>query len=1013
MTWLVIAALAAWVTVLAGRIGRLRDQLQKLETKVSLLTGRVDETVEGAAAAPKPARAAKAVPVAPARPEPAREPARVAAQAEAATPPPSVVRETPAGPQARERLRAWLEENGLAWAGGAALALGGLFLVTYAAQRGVFTPPFRIGGAVLAGVVLLAVSEWLRRRAGEDERGHPLAAAVSAGAGAATLYGAAWASYWLYGFIGLGVAGGLMGMISLGLLALAFRHGAPLAVMAMLGAYLAPAVTGPERWAAPALTGYLALIAVTGYATMGARRWGEAGLATLVGATLWAVAGFLAEGYGRVAALALAPPALAIMAAEWRRRSADDLQPRGRRDLFVLQPTLAIVAAGLLILPLWLARPIETTLPTAAVAAAALLALSAAAMARRLAPAPVQVAGYVAAAGVLLVDDGAAIGSPAWTLALAAAAAGCGLVAALSSKDRASALWASGGPLTAFGLAFLAFHPAEGPLPWAPEAGCALLLAASATALARRSADPSKDLPLAVWIWTAGAAALVALGQASDPRLLPAAAAAAALAASALHVWLGWRGLAAVMLAAALTALATLTSPVLFEALSEGRLRWWGLALVVALSAGLTWAAAWHAGRSARPKESAEALSTGALLIALAGAFVLLRLWGSAGAVGGGVLDPFVEASVRSLLILAAGLTSAQAARADSSLIGRWRGQALLLIGLGHALIFQVALNPLVGWWDPRVAGPPILDSLFIGYLAPAALLAAATLKKVSRRRELLAAYAAGAGLLAALWPLMEARRLFQGPSLQAGLDLVGRAEAATYAVLLLLGARLVLWLGEEAGRRSWTISPFASQVVMLGRFAGWAALGIGLIVFAFGASPWWGPVTRPLAGLNATLLLFGLYAAGALAALSISPPAARLGDSLLDRASRMAVVAIVFVLATLLLRWGFRGFDMRPDQREAALETWAFSALWGVYGFGLLVYGAARRSNDLRAAGLVVLMITTAKIFLFDMARLDGVLRAASFLAVGALLLAAAVLVRRFSGGAVLGLGRPRPADG
>ena len=89
------------------------------------------------------------------------------------------------------------------------------------------------------------------------------------------------------------------------------------------------------------------------------------------------------------------------------------------------------------------------------------------------------------------------------------------------------------------------------------------------------------------------------------------------------------------------------------------------------------------------------------------------------------------------------------------------------------------------------------------------------------------------------------------------------------------------------------------------------------------------------------------------------------------------------------------------------SLETWAFSAAWGLYGFGLLVFGVARRSNDLRAAGLVALLATTAKIFLFDMARLEGVVRAGSFLAVGALLLAAAVLVRRLGGSASLPFGR------
>jgi uncharacterized membrane protein len=109
-------------------------------------------------------------------------------------------------------------------------------------------------------------------------------------------------------------------------------------------------------------------------------------------------------------------------------------------------------------------------------------------------------------------------------------------------------------------------------------------------------------------------------------------------------------------------------------------------------------------------------------------------------------------------------------------------------------------------------------------------------------------------------------------------------------------------------------------------------------------------------------------------------------------------VVLIAFALLNLITRFGFHGYDMRPTLSEASVETWAFSAVWGVYGFGLIVYGAGRRNADLRLAGLIALGATTAKIFLFDMARLDGVIRAGSFLAVGALLLGAAVVVRRLT---------------
>jgi uncharacterized membrane protein len=81
-------------------------------------------------------------------------------------------------------------------------------------------------------------------------------------------------------------------------------------------------------------------------------------------------------------------------------------------------------------------------------------------------------------------------------------------------------------------------------------------------------------------------------------------------------------------------------------------------------------------------------------------------------------------------------------------------------------------------------------------------------------------------------------------------------------------------------------------------------------------------------------------------------------------------------------------------------LETWALSGAWGVLGFGLLIYGVARKSNDLRGAGLILLLATTAKIFLLDMARLEGAVRAGSFLALGVLLAAAAVIVRRLTSG-------------
>jgi uncharacterized membrane protein len=140
--------------------------------------------------------------------------------------------------------------------------------------------------------------------------------------------------------------------------------------------------------------------------------------------------------------------------------------------------------------------------------------------------------------------------------------------------------------------------------------------------------------------------------------------------------------------------------------------------------------------------------------------------------------------------------------------------------------------------------------------------------------------------------------------------------------------------------------------------------------------------------------------------------PARRANDHVLLRGVRLAVVALAFALVNLAVRFIFRGYDMRLDVRDASLETWTFSAVWGLFGFGLLIYGVARRSNDLRGAGLVVMLVTLAKIFLFDMSRLDGVVRAGSFLAVGALLLGAAVLIRRLTSGSGAFVGLARRAE-
>ena len=73
-----------------------------------------------------------------------------------------------------------------------------------------------------------------------------------------------------------------------------------------------------------------------------------------------------------------------------------------------------------------------------------------------------------------------------------------------------------------------------------------------------------------------------------------------------------------------------------------------------------------------------------------------------------------------------------------------------------------------------------------------------------------------------------------------------------------------------------------------------------------------------------------------------------------------------------------------------------AVSALWGLLALGLLVYGLIRSERILQRSGLALFGIALAKLFLYDLRNLSSITRALSFLAVGAVLLAAAFFVER-----------------
>ena len=97
----------------------------------------------------------------------------------------------------------------------------------------------------------------------------------------------------------------------------------------------------------------------------------------------------------------------------------------------------------------------------------------------------------------------------------------------------------------------------------------------------------------------------------------------------------------------------------------------------------------------------------------------------------------------------------------------------------------------------------------------------------------------------------------------------------------------------------------------------------------------------------------------------------------------------------TLEIRHAFQGEFLNGGHTGDA-EWYAYSAAWLVFaGIGLAA-GLARRDEWLRRVSLAGVGLVVAKVFLSDMAELEGVLRALSFLGLGAVLIGIGYAYRR-----------------
>ncbi|MGX5849891.1 DUF2339 domain-containing protein [Mesorhizobium sp. PL10] len=767
------------------------------------------------------------------------------------------------------------------WVGGIALALGGLFLIRYTIEAGIFGPEVRLALAALLGLVLIGGGEFIRRTGFkvpvEGVAGAYIPAILTA-AGAFILFGTVYAAHAVYGFVGPAFAFTVLGAIGVATIVAALIHGQALAGIGLVGSMATPALVSsqaPNPWA---LFVYLAIVLAATAVIARMRDWTFLIAAAFFGTGAWTIAYMMAApGTDLAVILFIDAVTLAVLAFVWLgRRGGEAETAKNGFDWPSIVPGVFVAFSAL-------GLSVDMTLVAAGGAlpgAFVLVALVATALYRPRALPLLHAAGVVSVMIFLGIIPPATIGS--------------GI---------------SQGNIGFDGMPVAAGNP------WTLNIGIGLgLVFIGAGFWAARRFAATAQVRAACWAAWGVAAPLVVL----------------------LTLWLAYGNLDRDL---AYAAVATL--------------------LVVVFAAGGEWIA-----RAEQPPLKGDIAVSFALCgSALAGLLMLHMAFGSG------------------WTTILAGVAAIVPALAT-----RWRSYPVLgwiSVGAVVAVLGRVAFDPTIVGAE-LLTTTPVFNWLLPGYGVPALAFgfAAWQLARTTNGRPRLA-MEAGAALFALLTIAMLVRHAMHGGVIDTGT--VTLAEQAIYT-LIALGAGAILVATDMR-------SP--SSVLRYGSMAA-GVVSVAFIVFQHFL------VLNPLFTDESTgqipvfNLLFLAYLLPAIAAGGLAlyardkrPP---------WYAQMLAVVAalLVFAYATLSVRRAFKGEFIGLWSGLGQLETYTYSALWLVIGVVLLTAGVWLKSQVLRIASAALIAIAVVKVFLFDMSELEGVLRALSFIGLGAVLIGIGLFYQR-----------------
>jgi uncharacterized membrane protein len=840
------------------------------------------------------------------------------------------------------------------WAGGITLAIAGVLIVKYAIDIGLFARIFTPGVQVLCGLLfgfgLIGGAELAHRK--RDKVDDPRVAQALAGAGVSTLYAALLVAANAYQIISPLTAFIGLALVTLVALGLSLRHGAASALLGLAGGLAAPALTVGITANVPMLAIYLAFTIAGLVGVSRAQRWPWLALIALVGGAGWSLWLIIAgEALGVIGGLSIGSfvVLLAIAAPMYAFEGARATLLRTVSALIgALQLALLVALGGF--------APLDWGLFALIAAAGQWLAWRD----ERFSIVPT-IGAALSAILLLMWPDPA----PGWLAGIALALTAIHalpLLARLWSqparRQRAIELCgiACAAPIVTLTHSPLPDAATNPPVALAGGLAAAVLLVAAA--LGWKVEDRRTESRFAWLIGTAGALAIFASLFVLPHWQVPLFAAVVTIGA----VWLSRLAddtrLESIAVGFVVTAVILLTASDGEPYAEWQRLDAMGYDLPTHFAllrwSGVTLSAIALAALARRPvtrgigEVFAAGLAYGTLAQVLpATALPLLAPLGCAGlALAATRLEwPRLRAAMLSFVAIAVLWACAP--------IVYWlEGAAESLVGI--PMLFD----------RPELALPVVARQLF----APALLFGAS----LWLLRGRLSAQASAGGMILAAIPGLIALHCFYRAAFASavGTDFVatGLAQRLLWDALI-LGLAFGLWKRAGGSLARYGAPALAGVAAfhtvwysLLLHDPLWTAQAVGAI-----------PLANLLLPLFAILPLCIWLAGQAIPDIAVH----------VDKLLQPVIMLMVALFAWATLRQGFHG-TLLVDPGLGQTEDILRSILGIVLAIGYLLWGIRRHRRDWRLASLVLMLVAVAKVFLFDASGLEGLLRIASFIALG-----------------------------